>query len=56
MRPEIRPVEESGPNEIALHEALLEDPRRDPPASVLDAVEDADARSNYGILLAFLGD
>src|SRR6195256_1176406 len=55
MRPEIRPVEESGPNEIALHEALLVDPRRDPPASVLDAVEDADARSNYGILLAFLG-
>src|SRR5258708_4921543 len=55
MRPEIRPVEESGPNEIALHEALLEDPRRDPPASALDAVEDADARDNYGILLAFLG-
>src|SRR5258708_3251455 len=55
MRPEIRPVEESGPNEIALHEALLEDPRRDPPASALNAVEDADARDNYGILLAFLG-
>jgi hypothetical protein len=55
MRPEIRPAEESGPNEIALHEALLENPRRDPPASALDAVEDADARDNYGILLAFLG-
>jgi hypothetical protein len=55
MRPEIRPVEESGPNEIALHEALLEDPRRDPPASALDAIEDADARDNYRVLLAFLG-
>ena len=55
MRPEIRPVEESGPKEIALHDALLENPRSDPPASALDAVEDADARDNYGILLAFLG-
>jgi len=55
MRPEIRPAEESGPNEIALHEALMEDPRRDPPASALGAVEDADARDNYRVLLAFLG-
>ena len=55
MRPEIRPVEESGPNEIALHEALLEDPRRDPDASALALIEDADARDNYRVLLAFLG-
>src|SRR6266705_4238637 len=55
VRPEIRPVEESGPNEIALHEALLEDPRRDPAASALQTVEDADARDNYRVLLAFLG-
>jgi hypothetical protein len=55
MRPEIRPVEGSGPNEIALHEALLEDPRRDPAAPALDAIEDADARDNYRVLLAFLG-
>ncbi len=55
MRPEIRPVEESGPNEIALHEALLEDPRRDPAASALETIEDADARDNYRVLLAFLG-
>src|SRR5260221_4580391 len=54
MRPEIRPVEESGPNEIALHEALLESPRSDPPASALDAVDDAHVRVNYRILLAFL--
>jgi hypothetical protein len=55
MRPEIRPAEESGPNEIALHETLMDEPRRDPPASALQAVEDADARDNYRILLAFLG-
>jgi len=55
MRPEIRPVEESGPNEIALHEALMDEPRRDPPASALETVEDADARENYRVLLAFLG-
>ncbi len=54
VRPEIRPVEESGPNEIALHEALLEDPRRDPAASALETIEDADARDNYRVLLAFL--
>src|SRR5258706_14097275 len=55
MRRAIRRTHQVGPKEIGLHEALLEDPRRDPPASVLDAVEDGDARGNYGILLAFLG-
>ena len=55
MRPEIRPVEESGRNEIALHEALLEDPRRDPAPPALESIEDADARDNYRVLLAFLG-
>jgi hypothetical protein len=55
MRPEIRPAEESGSNEIALHDALMEDPRRDPPASALESVEDGDARDNYRVLLAFLG-
>jgi hypothetical protein len=55
VRPEIRPVEESGPGEIALHEALLENPRRDVSALALESVEDADARDNYRILLAFLG-
>ena len=55
MRPEIRPAEESGPNEIALHEALMEDPRRDLPESALETVEDADARDNYRVLSAFLG-
>jgi hypothetical protein len=55
LRPEIRPVEESGPKEIALHELLLEDPRHDVSASALEAIEDADARDNYRILLGFLG-
>jgi len=55
MRPEIRPVEESGPNEIALHEALMEDPRRDPAPPALESIEEADARDNYRVLLAFLG-
>jgi hypothetical protein len=47
-------VDESGPREIALHEALLEDPRQDVSALALESVEDADARDNYRILLAFL--
>jgi hypothetical protein len=53
MRPEIRPAEESGPNELALHEALLEDPRRNVEAVALDRIEDPDARDNYRVLLAF---
>ncbi len=55
MRPEIRPAEESGPKELALHDALLDDPRQDVDASTLDGIEDADARDNYRVLLAFLG-
>ena len=53
MRPEIRPVEESGAREIALHEALLEDPRQNIDAQALERIEDGDARDNYRILLAF---
>jgi hypothetical protein len=54
LRPEIRPVEESGPRERALYEGLLDDPRRDVGAADLEPVEDADARDNYRVLLAFL--
>ena len=54
LRPEIRPVEESGPREIAMHEGLLDDPRREVAASELAGIEDADARDNYRILLDFL--
>jgi len=55
VRPEIRPVDESGPKEIALHESLLEDPRRQVGGSELDCIEDADARDNYRVLLDFFG-
>jgi hypothetical protein len=53
MRPEIRPVEESGANETELHEALLEDPRREVGAQALERIEDTDVRDNYRVLLAF---
>lgn len=52
-RPEIAPVAQSGPIELALHDALLASPRRDILQAELDAIEDADARENYGIWLRF---
>ena len=52
-RPELAPVPESGPAELALHDALFAAPRADVPATALDAVEDADARENYAIWLRF---
>src|SRR5216117_3544010 len=55
MRPEIRPAEESGPNEIRVLDGLQRRRGRDPPASALETVEDADARDNYRVLSAFLG-
>jgi len=53
LRPELRPVEESGPGEIALHERLLDEPRRPIAAGDLDTVEDADARANLKVWLDF---
>jgi hypothetical protein len=53
MRPEVRPVDESGPAEIALHERLLADPRRIVDDAELAAIEDEDARFNYRVLLDF---
>ncbi len=53
LRPEIRPVEESGPAECRLHELLMEDPRRSVGAPELASVEDPDARFNYQVLLDF---
>jgi hypothetical protein len=52
-RPEIHPVEESGANEIALHRALLENPRQHVDPASLAGIEDPDARDNYRVLLAF---
>ena len=53
LRPEIRPVDESGANETALHESLMDDPRREVPEDQLARIEDADARDNYRVLLRF---
>jgi hypothetical protein len=52
-RPELAPIAESGPRELALHDSLIESPRRDVPVPVLDALEDPDARENYAIWLRF---
>lgn len=46
-------MEESGPNEHRLHAALMAEPRKKVTHAELDAVEDADARDNYRLVLAF---
>jgi uncharacterized protein DUF6352 len=48
-------VAESGPAEIALHESLMDEPRRAVDEGELARIEDADARDNYRVLLRFLG-
>lgn len=52
-RPELAPVPESGPAELALHDALLAAPRRAVAAAEIAALEDADARENHAIWLRF---
>jgi hypothetical protein len=52
-RPELTPVAESRAAERALHASLLERPRRAVADSELDALSDADARDNYGVILRF---
>ncbi len=52
-RPEVAPVAESCDAERALHAALLADPRRPVSAHELAAIQDPDARENYGVLLVF---
>jgi hypothetical protein len=52
-RPELRPVPDSGPAERELHRALMAAPRRPAPAEQVAAIEDADARENYRVLLGF---
>lgn len=46
-RPELAPVDESGPNERALHAALVEQPMRPVSPDELMAIEDADTRENH---------
>jgi len=53
LRPEIRPIEESGACERRLHESLMDSPRRAVEEPELEAIEDADTRFNYGVLLHF---
>ena len=53
LRPEVRPVEESCANEIALHGALMQHPRMPVDEGQIAAIADADARANYRILLDF---
>ncbi len=53
LRPELRPVAESCAAEIALHEELMEQPRRAVPAERLAELADADARENYAVALDF---
>jgi hypothetical protein len=55
LRPEVRPIEDSGPGELQLHEALMDEPWRSVGEPELAAVEDADARDNYRVLLSFFG-
>jgi len=53
LRPEIRPIEESGPGERRLHDGLLESPGRTVGEPELEAIEDADTRFNYRVLLDY---
>jgi hypothetical protein len=52
-RPELAPVPDSGPAELALHDALMAHPRKAVSASEIDAVADDDARENYRVWLRF---
>src|SRR5512138_791209 len=53
LRPEVHPVEESGDAERRLHASLMADPRRRVTQAEIEAVEDADARDNYRVVLRF---
>lgn len=53
LRPEVAPVAESCPAELVLHQALMAAPRRPVTPADLAALQDPDARENYGVMLAF---
>lgn len=52
-RPEIVPPAEACASERALHRALLVDPRQPVSRARITAMADADARENWGVLIAF---
>lgn len=51
LRPEIHPVEESGPVEREFHAALMAEPRLRVAEKELKSLEDADMQENYRVLL-----
>ena len=53
LRPELAPIPESCPAELALHEKLIATPRAPVAAGELASIADADARENYGVWLRF---
>lgn len=53
LRPELAPVPESCPAELALADALAANPRKAVDDAEITAIRDADARDNYGIWLRF---
>jgi hypothetical protein len=53
LRPELAPIVESCPAELALHEKLIAAPRAAVAEDERAAIVDADARENYGIWLRF---
>ncbi len=53
QRPELAPIAESGPVEIALHGQLVAQPRAAITPEQVAAIEDEDARDNYAIWLRF---
>ena len=53
LRPEVDPVEESCAAEVALHAALMDEPRRKVTQGELDALADEDARDNYRLVLRY---
>ncbi|MDB5922854.1 MAG: hypothetical protein JWN13_1790 [Betaproteobacteria bacterium] len=52
-RPELAPVAESCPDELVLHERLLNQPRCDVSEDELNAIADEVTRENYRIILRF---
>ena len=53
QRPELAPIAQSCPKEVALHEGLLEQPRRDIAPDELSALRDPDAAENYAVWARF---
>jgi len=53
LRPEIHPVEESGPAERALHASLMAQPRLEVSTEQILKIEDRDVQDSYRILLRF---